>query len=97
MKPRVTVCIREDGTFEILLNESGRDLLVSELQRLDRNCDHIHLDNFGAPEIDFATDVHLSDVAYRQGDNVLTTGKVLLRPDDWDTEQFPHVLSSAKG
>jgi hypothetical protein len=29
MKPRVTVCTRADGTFELLLNEAGRDLMVA--------------------------------------------------------------------
>ena len=92
MKPRVTACIRADGTFELLLNETGRDLLVEELQRLDRRWDHFHLDHFGGREDVGAIDIALSVVPYRHGDTVFEHGKVLLRPDDWDQKYFPHVL-----
>ena len=40
MKPRVTLCLRSDGSFELLCNEAGRDLLVENLQSLDRRNDH---------------------------------------------------------
>jgi hypothetical protein len=92
MKARVTVCVRADGTFEILMNEAGRDLVVKELQRLDRRWDHFHLDHYADPEIADATDVALSVVPYRDDDTCLENGKVLLRPDEWDREYFPHVL-----
>lgn len=92
MTARVTVCVRADGGFEILLNEAGRDLLVEELSRLDRRWDHFHLDHFADPEIADSTDVMLSVVPYRSGDKCLENGKILLRPDDWDREYFPHVL-----
>lgn len=92
MKPRVTVCVRADGIFEILLNEAGRDLMVKELQRLDRRRDHFHLDYAFDPIAD-ATDVALSPIPYRDDDRVLEYGKILLRPDDWDREHFPHVLA----
>jgi hypothetical protein len=95
MTARVTICQRSDGTFEILVNEAGRDLLVTELQRLDREWDHFHLDHFDDPEIAFATDVQLATVPYNDGDKIFQTGKVLLRPDDWDAEYFPHVLVAA--
>ncbi|MEQ1820099.1 MAG: hypothetical protein ABL871_15965 [Terricaulis sp.] len=94
MTARVTVCERPDGSFEILLNEEGRDAIVRELQRLDRKWDHFHLDHFAAPEIAFATDILLAAAPYNEGDKVFTVGKVLLRPDDWDTEHFPHVMPS---
>jgi hypothetical protein len=93
MKARVTVCVCADGTFEILLNEAGRDLMVRELQRLDRRWDHFHLDHYADPDIADATDVALSPIPYRADDRVLENGKVLLRPDDWDREYFPHVLA----
>jgi hypothetical protein len=93
MKARVTVCVRADGTFEILLNEAGRDLMVKELQRLDGRWDHFHLDKFTDSEIGSATDVVLSVIPYREGDRCLESGKVLLRPDDWDREYCPHVLA----
>lgn len=93
MIPRVTLCARADGAFEIYLNEAGRDLLVKELQGLDQRWDHFHLDHFGDPEMAFATDVPLSVIAYNEGDDVFSSGKVLLRPDEWDAEYFPHVLA----
>lgn len=92
MAARVTVCERPDGSFEILVNEEGRALLVRELQRLDKEWDHFHLDHFEDAEIEFATDVPLAAKAYNEGDRVLLSGKVLLRPDDWDAEHFPHVM-----
>lgn len=91
-KPRITVSLTPDGDFEIALNEAGRDLLVSELQRLDRRWDHFHLDHYVEPELQDATDVALAVVPYSEGDRVLLSGKVLLRPDDWDREYFPHVM-----
>ncbi|WP_395645384.1 hypothetical protein [Terricaulis sp.] len=93
MTARVTVCQRADGSFEIYINEAGRDLIVKELQGLDKRWDHFHLDHFDDPEMAFGTDVPLSAVAYNEGDKVFKTGKVLLRPDDWDAEYFPHVLA----
>lgn len=92
MQPRVTVCLRPDGSFEILVNPAVRDLLVRELQGLDDSWDHFHLDQYD-PELAHATDVPLAAVAYHEGDRVLETGKVLLRPDEWDREYFPHVLN----
>ncbi|WGU41498.1 hypothetical protein [Phenylobacterium sp. NIBR 498073] len=91
MKPRVTVCLRPDGTFKMLMNEAGRDLLVRELQSLNREWDHFHLDGYDEPEL--PTDVPLSAVAYHEDDQVLRHGKVLLRPDDWDRQYYPHVMA----
>ena len=97
MKPRVTVCTCADGTFEILLNEAGRDPLVKELLRLDRHWVHFHLDHHADPDIAEATDIGLSPIAYRGGDKVIEHGKVLLRPDDWDQQHFPNVVGSVGG
>jgi hypothetical protein len=91
-KPRITVCVLADGTFEILLNEAGRDLMVRELQGLSRRWDHFHLDHIADPELDYITEVPLSARPYRNDDKVLESGKVLFRPDDWDREYYPHVL-----
>jgi hypothetical protein len=40
MKPRITVSLNAEGEFEIYINEEGRDLLVQELQRLDKGNEH---------------------------------------------------------
>lgn len=92
MTPRVTVSIKSDGSFEIAVNEAGRDLLVRELAGLDREWDHFHLDHYDDPAMADATDVPLAGRAYSPDDRILENGKVLLRPDDWDAEHFPHVL-----
>lgn len=97
MKPRVTVSVLPDGSFEIALNEAGRDLLMGELKGLSREWDHFHLDHYDDPLIADATDVPLADRAYSPGDRVLKDGKVLFRPDDWDAAHFPHVLQSSAG
>ncbi|WP_197723580.1 hypothetical protein [Asticcacaulis excentricus] len=93
-KPRVTVCLQVDGSFEILMNEAGRDLMLEELQRLSRQSDHIHLDYYEDSDIADATDIMLSAIPYRSDDTVLEHGKILFRPDEWDGEYFPHVLQS---
>ncbi len=95
MKARVTICIRADGAFELLLNEAGRDLMVKELQSLSGKWDHFHLDHYEDPDIADATDVVLSAIPYRKDDTVIKHGKILLRPDDWDEKYFPHVLPTS--
>lgn len=92
MKPRVTVCVLADGSFEILMNEAGRDLMVEEMQRLNHHNDHFHLDHYDDPDLD--TDVALSGIPYRADDKILEYGKILLRPDEWDLKYFPHVLAA---
>lgn len=92
-KARVTVSIRKDGAFEIYINEAGRDLLVRELLALDRDNDHLHLDHV-ADQDDASTDIALSAIPYRATDKCLEFGKILFRPDHWDREYFPHVLTS---
>lgn len=86
MKSRITMSLSKDGELEIWLNEAGRDLLVTELQSLDRKDDHFHLTTAGP------FDVELSDIPYREDDKCLSQGKVLFRPDDWDQEFYPHVM-----
>ncbi|MEJ0060568.1 MAG: hypothetical protein WDM79_13775 [Terricaulis sp.] len=65
---------------------------MKELLGLDRRWDHFHLDHFDDPEHNFNTDVPLATIPYNEGDKLFQSGKVLLRPDDWDAEHFPHVL-----
>ena len=86
-KPRITLSRTSDGELEILLNEAGRDLLVSELQHLSEASDHFHL---GADEL--TAEVLLRTKAYLPDDEIFESGKVLFRPDKWDAEHFPHVL-----
>jgi hypothetical protein len=92
ISPRITITSRaDDGFLEIWMNEAGRDLLVRELLGLDEKWDHFHLD----PN-ETAIDVPIRAIAYRDGDVVHTWGKVMLRPDAWDAEHFPHVLTPKK-
>ena len=93
MNARVTVSVQPDGTFDIYVNEAGRDLLVRELQGLNRSREHFHLDHYDEPEIADATDVPLAAIPYRATDRVLLYGKVLFRPDDWDVKYYPHVMA----
>jgi hypothetical protein len=87
MSPRITVNLTANGEFEIWLNPQGRDLLVSELQRLSEKNDHFHL---GPKKM---SEVEISSTRYRPDDKVLEYGKVLFRPDPWDRQHFPHVFS----
>jgi len=87
MKPRITISLSADGLFEIHLNEEGRDFLVKELQALSERNDHFHL----GP--DAHDEVKLSTRAYREDDKILEYGKILFRPDVWDKQYYPHVMS----
>ncbi|MDO8380975.1 hypothetical protein [Phenylobacterium sp.] len=93
MKPRITVSVQPDGSFDIHVNEAGRELLVKELQHLSERWDHFHLDHWDDPEMADATEAPLSAIPYRPDDRVLLNGKVSFRPDHWDREYFPHVMS----
>lgn len=88
MKPRITIEVNSDGELEILINELGRDLLVDELKRLSETSDHFHL----GPE-EYGGEVPTQRRAYSEGDKVIEWAKVLYRPDAWDAEHFPHVLT----
>jgi hypothetical protein len=96
MRARVTVSVRPDGSFEIFVNEAGRELLIKELVGLSERWDHFHLDHYDDPDIADATDVPLSGIPYDADDRVLLNGKVLYRPDNWDAEHFPHVMAELK-
>jgi hypothetical protein len=63
-------------------------MLIQELQRLKRSTgnDHFHL---GAYE---GAEVEMRSVPYDPTDRVIYAAKVILRPDDWDAEYYPHVL-----
>ncbi|WP_208990356.1 hypothetical protein [Pseudovibrio brasiliensis] len=88
MKSRITLSIRSDGSFEMFLNEAGRDDLVELLQSLSKENDHFHL----APK-ELELDCEISEIPYRESDQLLSNGKVLFRPDDWDRLYFPHVMN----
>ena len=92
MKARITINTNKDGELEIWLNESGRDLLVRELQRLDERHEHFHL----MPE-DHDGELPLRNRPYQEGDQIVEWGKVLFRTDAWDAEYFPHVLDETEG
>jgi hypothetical protein len=92
MKARITVSVEPDGSFDIWLNEAGRDLLIKELQGLSERSDHFHLDHVDDPELRDQVEVPLAAIAYDPADRVLLNGKVLFRPDHWDQEYYPHVL-----
>ena len=91
MKPRITLSIDPNGELQIWLNESGRDLLVRELQHLSATSDHFHL----GPE-DLGGEVPVQTIAYNEGDQVLGWAKVMFRTDDWDARYFPHVLGKSE-
>jgi hypothetical protein len=88
---RITISIGRDGELSLYLNEDGRDVLVQELQGLSRDSDHVHLGTFEGAEVE------LRDIPYAEGDTIVHAAKILLRPDDWDREYFPHVLSDRSG
>ena len=93
-KPRITIAYTKSETGEpdevlLYLNPEGRDLLVNELSRLDERSDHFHLQ-----DEDWSGEVPLQTKAYApEREQVVFAAKVMLRPDHWDAEYFPHVLS----
>ena len=90
MDSRITITKGKDGRVDIWLNEAGRDRLVRALQMLSETDDHIHLGSADFPH----TELPLQTVAYREGDDVLSWGKILFRLDAWDAKHFPHVLEA---
>ncbi len=88
MKPRITISSSKTGELEVWLNEAGRDLLVKELQNLSEHSDHFHL---GPEYLDGEVPVQV--IPYRDDDKIIEWGKVLFRPDLWDSKYFPHVLA----
>ena len=82
---RITLAMN-DGELLIYVNEEGRQLLISELSGLSRRSDHSH---FGTWE---GAEVELRSIPYSPGDTIIHAAKIMLRPDDWDREYFPHVF-----
>jgi hypothetical protein len=89
-RPRMTVQVSNgtglDREVEILLNPAARRLLVSQLEKLDRGDDHLHVFSFEEDSL------ALSEIPYRDGDQPVCALKISLRYDDWDEEHFPHVM-----
>jgi hypothetical protein len=92
VRPRITFSVNTGGELQIWLNEQGRDLLVKELQTLASTGgnDHFHMGSWEGAE------VSIGAIPYQDGDQIIHTVKVLFRPDEWDREYFPHVLSLLK-
>jgi len=90
MSARITASMTAGGELELFINEEGRDLLVKELQRLAETPgnDHFHLGAFEGAEVE------MRSVSYRPSDTLIWSAKVMLRPDDWDAQDFPHVLET---
>ena len=92
-KPRITVAYSKSASGELdevlfYMNPEGRDLLVKELTRLDEDWDHLHLQ----PE-NGTVDLPLQTTAYvPETEELVSAVKMMLRPDAWDAEYFPHVL-----
>jgi hypothetical protein len=86
MKPRITFAIGEGGELQVYFNEAGRDLLVSEIQRLSEESDNCHLGTWEGSECE------LSAIPYRATDTIVHAVKVALRPDKWDKQWYPHVM-----
>lgn len=82
--PRITLNLTEGGLLELWLNETGRALLIKELQNLSEKWDHLHFDPEGRG------DLRVSKIPYRETDRILDWGKIYLRPDEWDARYFPH-------
>lgn len=87
MAARITLDINSAGEFELWLNPEGRDLLVKELLALSESNEHLHLMPSEVP-----SDVEVSTRPYRPSDKLLEYGKVLFRLDEWDAQDYPHVL-----
>jgi hypothetical protein len=92
MGPRITISRGKDGELEIHVNEAGRDLLVKELLHLSESSDHFH---FMPEEMD--GEVPVRNRPYRDDDEIIEWGKVIFRPDAWDTRYFPHVMDGVEG
>ena len=92
MQPRITLNQNKDGELEVWINEAGRDLLVSELERLGDDNDHFHLTTDSA-----GPGVPIKKVSYRDDGEIIESAKVMFRRDDWDARFFPHVLHSSNG
>ena len=92
-KPRITFAVCDGGQeVRIYLNEEGRLLLIEELAHISERSDHFHMhpENEPNPEVPMCTIAYVPDE-----ETVPYHVKVMLRPDAWDTEYFPHVMKDA--
>jgi len=89
MRPRITLLRTDEGVIELLFNEAGKALLISEIARLGETNDHLHLSTDGG-----YAEIELSVIPYSPTDQVIGDMKLLFRTDDWDKEFFPHVLGN---
>ncbi len=92
-RPRITIeLVRgengETGELLVHFNAAGRDLLLSELSRLDESWDHEHFD-----AITISPDAKLDEVTYRPDSQIVRRATFTLRNDEMDAEHYPHVLS----
>ncbi len=94
-KARITFALEttetgEPGELLIYLNPEGRDLLVKELAHLDERWDHVHLQ-----DEKWTIDVLLQTRAYvPDREVIIDCVKILFRPEEWDQEYYPHVMST---
>ena len=86
MEPRITISVTTEGVLEIFLNETGREKLVEELQKLNHRHEHFHL------MVDDGAEVELKSKPYNPDDRVIEYGKILFRPDEWDRQYYPHLF-----
>ena len=41
-------------------------------------------------------DCVISTTPYKDTDKIIGRGKVLFRPDEWDTKYYPHVIDNSE-
>ncbi len=87
MEPRITISVSAEGELEIFLNETGREKLIEELQRLDHGNDHFHL------WVAEGAEVELKSRPYAPDDRIIESAKFLFRPDEWDRKYYPHLFT----
>lgn len=88
MKPRFTISLSKNNVIELYINEIARDILIQQLTGLNKTSDHVHL------SANWPAEIELSEKKYTSSDTVFTEAKILLRPDEWDKEYYPHVLEN---
>jgi hypothetical protein len=93
-KPRITFAVRKDEQGEptevfLYVNPEGRDQLIAELQHLSASAgsDHFHMQ----PD-ELIAEVTTGAIPYEEGEIIPWHVKVLFRTDDWDRQDFPHVM-----
>jgi len=86
--PRLTISRSNAGEVQVLMNPEARDRLIQLLQKLSPSNDHFHLQAVEDNNL-----LQLSEIPYREDDEVFSAVKVLLRLDEWDRKYFPHVMT----